>query len=111
MKNLVILSFLFISFISLEAFADTIYIRIPILAESKYTKEDFATDYKATTGEGWVMNNMREEKSEMMMMGSSRLTEAQAIELKERWPMINYHKQITDEYPDGWNPKTVEYFE
>ena len=87
----------------------TIYLQIPIADENPiFTAEDFATDYLATTGEGWVMMNMEEQTGVRMMMGSSRCTEAQAAELKTRWPMMTYKVTDNHELPAGWIEKVVE---
>lgn len=104
MRQLILtLCFVFISF---AAHAETIYLQIPVLDNNPiYLATAFAADYKATTGEGWVMHNMEEKTGVVQMMGSSRITEAQAIELKSRWPMMNYHVQIDKELPPGWQFK------
>ena len=99
---------MFVCFTSV-AYAETIYIQIPILANNPiYNSEDFSADYLATTGEVWVMLNMQEQAGVNMMMGSSRATEAQVAELKTRWPMMSWYKQIDNEYPPGWVQKAVE---
>lgn len=67
------------------------YIQIPLLPNNPiYTKEDFAADYLATTGEVWLHNNIQDENGVVEMMGSTRCTEAMAADLKTRWPMMKY---------------------
>ena len=82
----------------------TIYIKIPISPNNPiFTQEDFAADYLATTGEIYVLNNMQEEAGINQMGGSSRITEAQAIELQGRWPMMRYY--IGFPSSNQWTPK------
>ena len=70
----------------------TIYLQIPVVDDNPvFMKEAYALDYLATTGEGWVMNNMEEEAGVRQMMGSSRCTETMAIELQGRWPMMRFY--------------------
>ena len=84
----------------------SIYIKIPIAPKSGYTQEGFAEDYLKTTGEIFVLNNIREEKAEDQMTGSSRITEAQVIELKSRWPMMKYYMDFPSKAE--WTPKIEE---
>ena len=84
-----------------------IYIKIPIAPNNPiFTQEDFAADYLATTGEGFVLGNMLEQAGINQMTGSSWITETQAIELKGRWPMMKYYVG----YPPSseWTPKVEE---
>lgn len=82
----------------------TLYIQIPILANNPiFTQEDFAADYLVVTGEIFILDNMQEEAGVMQMTGSSRITEAQSIELKTRWPMMKYY--IGFPPSDQWTPK------
>ena len=74
------------------AYAETIYIRIPVLADNPvYSPEDFAAYYLATIGENYLLNNMRSEAGINQMGGSTRITEDQAIELQGRWPMMRFY--------------------
>jgi len=83
-----------------------IYLQIPILPNNPiYNPEDFAADYLATTGEHFVLMNMEEQSGVNQMTGSSRITEAQAAELKGRWPMMTWYKQVDNELPPGWIQK------
>jgi len=67
------------------------YIQIPLAPNKpEYTKEDFAIDYLATTGEIWVHDNIRDKNGIVEMMGSTKCTEAMADDLKTRWPMMKY---------------------
>ncbi len=85
---------------------NTIYFRIPVTDNNPtYLKAEWAIDYFDTTGEIWVMFNMAEQSGVNMMMGSRVATEAQAIELKTRWPMMLWYVQETDEYPNWWTPE------
>lgn len=86
----------------------TIYIQIPLEAQEKYTAAGFIDDYYKTVGEIFVLNNMQEQKGENQMTGTSVCTEAQAIELKGRWPMMNWYKQVDTELPANWVPKVEE---
>ena len=82
----------------------TIYIKIPILPNNPvYSAEDFAADYLNVTGEIFILDSMKEEAGIMQMTGSSICTEAQAIELQGRWPMMKYYIG----YPPSneWTPK------
>lgn len=98
--------FLFMCLLSFNAFADTIYLQIPILANNLiFTPEAFAVDYLDTTGEIYVLGNMNEQAGVKQMSGSSRITEAQAAELKSRWPMMQYYVSINGELPPNWTPK------
>ena len=86
-----------------------IYLQIPVVDDNPiFMKEAYALDYLATTGEGWVMMNMEEQTGIRMMMGSSRCTEAQAAELKTRWPMMTYKVTNNHVLPAGWIEKVVE---
>lgn len=89
--------------------AETIYIQIPILPDNPiFTPEDFAADYLATAGEIFVLMNMQEAAGVRMMTGTTVCTEAQAAELKSRWPMMSWYKQLDQEYPPGWIQKISE---
>lgn len=104
MKHLTI--FIFLCLISFNAFAGTIYLQIPILANNPvYSPEAFAADYLDTTGEIYVLGNMHEQAGVMQMSGSSRITEAQAAELKTRWPMMKFYVSTDGELPPNWTPK------
>ncbi len=82
----------------------TIYIKIPILANNPiYNSKDFVDDYFTTTGEIFVLDNMKEEPGIMQMTGSSRCTEVQAAELKSRWPMMKYYLGFPSS--NEWTPK------
>lgn len=84
-----------------------IYIKIPISPNNPiFTQEDFAADYKATTGEGYVLGNMLEEAGVNQLTGSHRITEAQAVELKGRWPMMRYYIDFPPS--NEWTPKIYE---
>ena len=65
---------------------NNIYIQIPIEEQ-----DDFAVDYETVTGEIWVKNNIKDDKGTMPMMGSTKCTEAMAVELEKRWPLMKYN--------------------
>jgi len=87
------------------------YIQIPLADDGAkgYTPELFAADYLATTGEIWTMNAQKEEAGIFMLMGSTKCTEAMAIELQGRWPMMKYDLiNESDGLPTGFVKKTEQ---
>ncbi|MGR3179848.1 MAG: hypothetical protein ACUZ8E_17550 [Candidatus Anammoxibacter sp.] len=78
----------------------TIFIKMPIMNQSNpnYTLDGFKARYLELTNESIQTEPLENEQGTHYLVGSSRITQEVADQLKDEFPMITF----IDEIPDGW---------
>lgn len=70
-------------------------------ANPNYTYDGFKARYLELTNESIQTQPLENEQGTHYLVGSSRLTQVIADQLKSEFPMVS----ITDNWPVGWTPK------
>jgi len=90
--------------ISFPAYADSIYLRMPITPDNPvYSFEDFKVRYLELTGENIQQSPLTNTQETHYMTGSSRLTQAIADQLDSEFPMVIISNKGV--WPVGWVTK------
>lgn len=83
----------------------TIFLQMPIVPNNPiYTYEGFKARYLEVTGERIQSRPLENAQGTHYMVGSSRITQAQAAQLASEFPMVT----ITNNWPVAWVGKNEE---